>query len=68
MTTNTTPADLTPREREIMDRLARGEDYKTIRKALGITYRTVQAHVSNVKKKAHLSGPVHRVVAWYMGS
>lgn len=59
-------ADLTPREHEVMHLLAHGCTYKQVRASLGISMATLKNHVANVKRKAGLSGPLHRVVAWYV--
>jgi two-component system, LuxR family, response regulator FixJ len=37
-------ADLTPRERQVLDGLVRGEPHKTIAYRLGISVRTVELH------------------------
>jgi len=42
---------LTARERTILDRVARGERNKEIAAALGITERTVKAHLSSIYNK-----------------
>lgn len=53
------------REVQVLDLLSRGQSFKQIRVELGISYRTVKAHVQNAKAKAGVSGPVHRLVVWY---
>ena len=57
---------LSPREREVCELLARGEGIKAIARKLGITRRTVKAHIANVKRKAGITGPLHRLVVWYL--
>ena len=46
---------LTPREREVLQHLARGYMYKEIAHRLGISVKTVEAHVSAVLRKLQLS-------------
>jgi DNA-binding NarL/FixJ family response regulator len=43
--------DLTPRERAILDRLARGEDNETIGRVLSISSKTVRNQVSTILNK-----------------
>ena len=45
------PLDLTEREREVLDAVARGERNKEIAYRLGITERTVKAHLTHVYNK-----------------
>lgn len=46
---------LTPREREVLDRLARGEDNETIARVLGLSQKTVRNQVSMVLNKLAVS-------------
>jgi DNA-binding NarL/FixJ family response regulator len=48
-------ATLTPRERDVLRRLARGHAYKRIAQALEISPRTVESHVRAVLRKLQLS-------------
>ncbi len=48
-------AELTPREREVLRRLARGHAYKRIALELEISPRTVESHVRAVLRKLQLS-------------
>ncbi|MEA2423621.1 MAG: hypothetical protein QOH13_31 [Thermoleophilaceae bacterium] len=62
------PADdsvdqLTPREREVLRHLARGYLYKEIAQRLGISVKTVEAHVSAVLRKLQLSNR-HQLSRW----
>ena len=66
----TAPADdddaldhLTPREREVLRHLARGYLYKEIALRLGISAKTVEAHVSAVLRKLQLSNR-HELSRW----
>ena len=62
------PADpeldqLTAREREVLRHLARGYLYKEIAHRLGISTKTVEAHVSAVLRKLQLSNR-HELSRW----
>ena len=54
---------LTPREREVLRHLARGYLYKEIALRLGISSKTVEAHVSAVLRKLQLSNR-HELSRW----
>jgi DNA-binding NarL/FixJ family response regulator len=54
---------LTPREREVLQHIARGYMYKEIAAALGISVKTVEAHVSAVLRKLQLSSR-HELSRW----
>jgi DNA-binding NarL/FixJ family response regulator len=54
---------LTPREREVLQYIARGYMYKEIAQALGISAKTVEAHVSAVLRKLQLSSR-HELSRW----
>jgi DNA-binding NarL/FixJ family response regulator len=54
---------LTPREREILQHIARGYMYKEIALELGISVKTVEAHVSAVLRKLQLSSR-HELSHW----
>jgi two-component system nitrate/nitrite response regulator NarL len=53
---------LTPREREILDCLARGESNKHVARTLTLAESTVKIHVQNVLKKLKLSSRVQAAV------
>jgi DNA-binding NarL/FixJ family response regulator len=62
------PADsdvdqLTPREREVLRHIARGYMYKEVAQRLGISAKTVEAHVSAVLRKLQLSSR-HELSRW----
>ena len=54
---------LTPREREVLQHIARGYMYKEIAVRLGISAKTVEAHVSAVLRKLQLSNR-HELTRW----
>lgn len=54
---------LTPREREVLRHIARGYMYKEIALRLGISTKTVEAHVSAVLRKLQLSSR-HELSRW----
>ncbi len=54
---------LTPREREVLQHLARGYMYKEIAAQLEISTKTVEAHVSAVLRKLQLSSR-HELSRW----
>ncbi len=54
---------LTPREREVLQHIARGYMYKEVAARLGISAKTVEAHVSAVLRKLQLSSR-HELSRW----
>ena len=54
---------LTAREREVLQHIARGYMYKEIAHRLGISAKTVEAHVSAVLRKLQLSSR-HELTRW----
>jgi DNA-binding NarL/FixJ family response regulator len=54
---------LTPREREVLQHIARGYMYKEIALRLVISPKTVEAHVSSVLRKLQLSSR-HELTRW----
>ncbi len=54
---------LTPREREVLQHIARGYMYKEIAARLEISVKTVEAHVSAVLRKLQLSSR-HELTRW----
>jgi DNA-binding NarL/FixJ family response regulator len=46
--------DLTPREREVLELLARGYYYKEITEVLGLSMSTVNTHVRHIYEKLHV--------------
>jgi DNA-binding NarL/FixJ family response regulator len=56
---------LTPREREVLRHIARGYMYKEVAQRLGISVKTVEAHMSAVLRKLQLSSR-HELSRWAM--
>jgi DNA-binding NarL/FixJ family response regulator len=54
---------LTPREQEVMQHLARGYAYKEIANELAISLKTVESHASAVLRKLQLSSR-HQLTRW----
>jgi DNA-binding NarL/FixJ family response regulator len=54
--------DLTSSERKVADLLSKGNNNKTIAKALGITERTVKAHLSSIFRKTGVTDRLHLVL------
>ena len=55
--------NLTPREREVLQLIARGYLYKEIAARLHLSVKTVEAHVSSVLRKLQLSSR-HELTRW----
>jgi DNA-binding NarL/FixJ family response regulator len=55
--------ELTPREREVLQLIARGYRYKEIAARLHLSAKTVEAHVSSVLRKLQLSSR-HELTRW----
>jgi DNA-binding NarL/FixJ family response regulator len=58
--------NLTPRERQILEQLAKGSLYKEIAWDLGIGFETVRSHIDNIYKKLHVRTRTEAVVK-YLG-
>jgi DNA-binding NarL/FixJ family response regulator len=54
---------LTPREREVLQLIARGYMYKEIASRLSLSVKTIEAHVSSVLRKLQLSTR-HELARW----
>ena len=54
---------LTPREQQVMQHLARGYAYKEIAHELAISLKTVESHASAVLRKLQLSSR-HQLTRW----
>jgi DNA-binding NarL/FixJ family response regulator len=55
--------ELTPREREVLQLIARGYMYKEIASRLNLSVKTVESHVSSVLRKLQLSTR-HELTRW----
>lgn len=55
-------AELSPREREILELIARGDSNKEIARALSIAETTVKVHVQHILRKLNLSSRVQAAV------
>jgi RNA polymerase sigma factor (sigma-70 family) len=53
---------LTPRERQVFERVARGKMNKEIGRELGATERTIKAHRSNIMDKLHIASAAELVL------
>lgn len=53
---------LTEREREVLDHIARGENNAEIASVLGLNQKTVRNHVSNILSKLHASDRAHAII------
>ncbi len=60
---NTELDELTPREREVLQLIARGYMYKEIAARLSLSVKTVESHVSSVLRKLQLSSR-HELARW----
>jgi DNA-binding NarL/FixJ family response regulator len=54
--------NLTPREKQILELLAKGNLYKEIAWDLGIGFETVRSHIDNIYKKLHVRTRTEAVV------
>ena len=61
-------ANLSPREQEVLDLLARGLIYKQIGSKLNIGVETVRTHVKNICQKMHVHGRLQAVAKHHMNS
>ncbi|HLF98830.1 MAG TPA: response regulator transcription factor [Acidimicrobiia bacterium] len=59
---STTFPDLTPREDEVLDLLARGLDNQSIGRRLGVNEKTIRNHVSNVFTKLRVADRSQAIV------
>jgi two-component system, NarL family, nitrate/nitrite response regulator NarL len=55
-------AELSPREREILELIARGDSNKEIARSLSIAETTVKVHVQHILRKLNLSSRVQAAV------
>jgi len=57
--------NLTSREQELLNRLAKGESNKTIAKSLNITLKTVEFHMTSILKKLNMNSR-DEVIVWIL--
>ncbi len=62
LSAETSPAKLSPREREIIEMLARGASNKEIARTLDLSESTVKIHVQGILRKLNLSSRVQAAV------
>lgn len=58
------PAQLSPREQEVLQQIARGASNKEIARALHIAQTTVKIHVQHILRKLNVSSRVQAAVTW----
>jgi DNA-binding NarL/FixJ family response regulator len=58
------PGDLSQREREVLDLLARGYSFKEIADLLGISVTTVSTYVRRIYEKLHVRSRAQAVAAY----
>jgi DNA-binding NarL/FixJ family response regulator len=58
--------ELSPREQEILDYLAKGYSYKETAEQIGISYSTVHTHIEHIYHKLHVRSRA-QAVAKYLG-
>ena len=58
--------DLSPREQEVLDFLARGFLYKEIADRLGVSYATIRTHVERIYQKLRVRSRT-QAIARYLG-
>lgn len=56
---------LSKREREVLQKLAEGDDNKTIAAALGVTINTVEKHLSNIYRKLGMTSRAEAIHWWF---
>ena len=59
-------ADLSPREREVLESLAAGRAYKQISEQMGISINTVRTYIRRIYEKLHVQSRTE-AVAKYLG-
>lgn len=60
-TQNLESAILTPREREVLENLAKGLLYKEIADLLGISFHTVRQHIGKIYEKLHVQNKTEAI-------
>ena len=65
--TESTDAKLSPREREVLDKLAGGFLYKEIADAMGLSLPTVNTYVRRIYEKLHVHSRSQAVARYVQG-
>lgn len=65
--TNTTDEKLSPREREVLDKLAGGFLYKEIADAMGLSLPTVNTYVRRIYEKLHVHSRSQAIARYVQG-
>jgi DNA-binding NarL/FixJ family response regulator len=55
---------LSPKETEVLSRLAEGMSYKMVADKLGVSYTTINTHTKRIYEKLHISS-LGEAIAWY---
>ena len=58
---------LTPRERDVVERIARGLEIKEIARELGINYQTAKMHIARAKRKLFARNQVEIAILMHGG-
>jgi DNA-binding NarL/FixJ family response regulator len=53
---------LTPRQRQVLQRVGKGEKLEAIALDLGITHRAVRWHLDNIRKKAAVATTIQAII------
>ena len=61
MTPSQTALPLTPREKEILEKLSKGHHYKEIGDLLNLTTGTVKQHIHKIYEKLHVSNKTEAI-------
>ena len=56
--------NLTPRERQVLEHLAKGFLYKEIAEAMSISYDTVHTHIRKIYEKLHVHSRAQAVAVY----
>jgi DNA-binding NarL/FixJ family response regulator len=67
VTKSETTADLSPREKEVLDCLAQGLMYKEIAEKIGVTYETVHTYIRRIYEKLQVRTRTEAVAKFLRG-
>lgn len=68
MKKKSTGPQLSPRERQVVQCVARGSTYNEIAVDLGISYETVKMHLARIRNKLQLRNRTELAVWWLQNS